>query len=131
MALQNIFVDIPQDNDQEIIEELIQGRDLRIKRIVSRGQASPPGFWYDQDEDEWVLLISGKARIQFEGQAESLVLAPGDHLHIPAHTKHRVEWTDASQRHDLDSCVLDGVIRTKNRYRASFQFLLWQAKLQG
>ena len=56
MVPQNIFVDIPQDKDREMIEELVQGRDLRIERIVSRGQASPPGFWYDQEEDEWVLV---------------------------------------------------------------------------
>ena len=94
MVLQNIFANIHQNNDQEFIEELIKGRDFRIERNVSRGQASPTGFWYDQEEDEWVLLISGNACIQLEGQAENLVLAPGDHLHIPAHTKHRVEWTD-------------------------------------
>ena len=96
MVPKNIFIDIPQDKDREIIEKLVKGRGVRIERIVSRGQASPPGFWYDQEEDEWVLVISGKAGIQFEGQAEVLVLAPGDHLHIPAHRKHRVEWTDAT-----------------------------------
>ena len=94
MTPQNIFADLPEDIDQECIEELIKGRTCRIERIVSRGQASPPGFWYDQEEHEWVLVLCGQARLQFEGQAESVALAPGDHLQIPAHTKHRVEWTD-------------------------------------
>ena len=68
-------------------------KDLRIERIVSRGHASPDGFWYDQESSEWVLLVAGAARLRFEGE-EPLHLKPGDYVHIPAHRRHRVEWTD-------------------------------------
>jgi cupin 2 domain-containing protein len=70
---------------------------LRIERIVSTGQASPPGHWYDQDRVEWVILLRGSAAILFEGESAPRLLAPGDYLLIPAHARHRVEWT-ASDR---------------------------------
>lgn len=76
---------------REVIEVLAGSGNARIERIVSNGQASPPGFWYDQDEDEWVMLISGEARIAFEnGPTRSL--HSGDYLLIKAHEKHRVEY---------------------------------------
>ncbi len=65
----------------------------RVERIVSRGQASPPGFWYDQDEDEWVIVLRGRARLELEGGAV-LELAAGDWVDLPAHCRHRVDWTD-------------------------------------
>jgi cupin 2 domain-containing protein len=67
---------------------------LRIERIVSRGHVSPDGFWYDQDTQEWVLLIQGAARLRFEGKDQLIELTPGAYLHIPAHQRHRVEWTE-------------------------------------
>lgn len=70
---------------------------VRIERIVSRGQASPPGFWYDQDAAEWVIVLAGSAALLFEGETDPHRLAPGDYLHIPAHRRHRVEWTDPDQ----------------------------------
>lgn len=78
--------------DGETTEALIERPGTRIERIVSSGQGSPPGFWYDQEEDEWVALLSGAARIQFD-DGTSLGLAPGDHVLIPAHRRHRVGWT--------------------------------------
>ena len=96
MVLRNMFAGIPNEVDQESVEELVKDQTLRIERIVSRGQASPPGFWYDQEEHEWVVMLSGKAGIQLEEQSEILSLSPGDFMHIPPHTKHRVEWTDAT-----------------------------------
>ncbi|MHB8801619.1 MAG: cupin domain-containing protein, partial [Rhodocyclaceae bacterium] len=69
----------------------------RIERIVSTGQASPEGFWYDQPRDEWVLLLSGSAGLRFADEADVRELRPGDWLLIPAGCKHRVEWTDAAQ----------------------------------
>jgi quercetin dioxygenase-like cupin family protein len=66
---------------------------MRIERIVSQGQVSPDGFWYDQDDHEFVLVVSGSARLELEGQGERS-LAAGDWLDIPAHQRHRVTWTD-------------------------------------
>jgi cupin 2 domain-containing protein len=68
---------------------------MRIERIVSTGQASPPGFWYDQPWDEWVALLAGAARLRFENEPGDRELCPGDHVFIPAHARHRVEWTSA------------------------------------
>ena len=65
-----------------------------MERIVSRGHASPDGFWYDQDENEWVIVLQGSAGLRFEGKEELLVLHTGDYILIPRHCKHRVEWTD-------------------------------------
>ena len=92
--MENLFANIPADLPNELTETLLGRKGLRIERIVSRGQASPEGFWYDQDEDEWVLLLKGAAGLQFEHEAGIRVLKPGDHLHIPAHRRHRVAWTD-------------------------------------
>jgi len=77
------------------VDRLIDGPKVRIVRIVSTGQASPPGFWYDQSDDEFVVLLSGAARLRFENGDLSLDLKPGDWVEIPAHTRHRVEWTQA------------------------------------
>jgi cupin 2 domain-containing protein len=74
-----------------------EGRGVRIERIVSRGQASPEGFWYDQEEDEWVVVLEGRAAIEFEGQAEAVELVRGSYLNIPAHVRHRVAWTEPEQ----------------------------------
>lgn len=77
----------------EITEVLVEAGGMRLERIVSTGQASPPGFWYDQDTDEWVALLAGAAGLRFADQDGVVVLRPGDHLVIPAHRRHRVEWT--------------------------------------
>ncbi|HUC61250.1 MAG TPA: cupin domain-containing protein [Alphaproteobacteria bacterium] len=66
-----------------------------IERIVSTGQASAADFWYDAPRDEWVILLAGEAGLRFEGEAELLRLGPGDWVHIPAHRRHRVDWTAA------------------------------------
>jgi cupin 2 domain-containing protein len=92
----NLFANIPENLDQEWIEELLRDRSVRIERIVSRGQSSPPDFWYDQEDDEWILVVAGKASLKIEGQPE-MWLGPGDTLHLPAHIRHRVEWTDPQQ----------------------------------
>lgn len=80
---------------QELLEVLVQTTAVRIERIVSRQHASPPDFWYDQDWDEWVVLLTGSAGLRLAGQEAVLTLKPGDHLRLPAHQRHRVEWTDA------------------------------------
>jgi cupin 2 domain-containing protein len=91
--MSNLFADIPADLPQELVQTLLDAGNIRIERIVSQGQASPPGFWYDQEENEWVLLLKGAARLRFDDRPEPLQLRPGDHVNIPAHRKHRVEWT--------------------------------------
>ena len=92
----NLFAHIPENLDQEWIDELLRDSSVRIERIVSRGQSSPQDFWYDQAEHEWVVLLAGKARLKIKRQPE-IILGPGDTLCLPAHTKHRVEWTDPQQ----------------------------------
>ncbi len=89
----NLFTAVPQDLPHELFELLAAGGDVRIERIVSRGHASSENFWYDQDTDEFVLLMQGRAGIIIAGQAEPVVLSPGDYLIIEAHLRHRVEWT--------------------------------------
>lgn len=88
----NLFDPIDTALTQESVTSLVAGRQVRVERIVSRGHASPPGFWYDQDEAEYVLLVSGAAVLEFEGSAPR-TLRPGDWVDIPAHVRHRVVWT--------------------------------------
>ena len=66
--------------------------------FLSQGHVSPPGFWYDQAEDEWVVVLEGSAAVQFEGAAEVVHLRRGDCLKIPARARHRVVWTDPAQK---------------------------------
>ena len=87
----NLFVDIPSQLPKEVFTTLISAANVRIERIVSHGHASPEGFWYDQDEYEWVIVLKGAARLRFEDSI--LEMKPGDFLNIPAHKRHRVEWT--------------------------------------
>ncbi|HTK35558.1 MAG TPA: cupin domain-containing protein [Caulobacteraceae bacterium] len=77
----------------ERFEDLLVRPGVRLERIVSTGQATPLGAWLDQAADEWVLLVAGRAGLTLEGEAP-LTLVPGDHLLIPAHRRHRVDWTD-------------------------------------
>jgi cupin 2 domain-containing protein len=93
----NLYQDLPADLPGERFDPLLARPGLRIQRIVSRGQCSPQGFWYDQDQHEWVLLVQGEARLAFEGDAEALHLLPGMYVDIPAHRRHRVEWTPADR----------------------------------
>ena len=90
----NLLQDIPEHPPSELIEQLVTAPSVRIERIVSRGQNSPTGFWYDQDEHEWVVLLAGKAQLKIDGQEGLVTLNPGDTYQIPAHTKHRVAWTE-------------------------------------
>ena len=92
----NLLADIPPALEAEQVIALVTAPNVTIERIVSRGQASPSGFWYDQERPEWVLLVAGSAGIRFEDEATPRTLKAGDHLHIPAHARHRVEWTDAA-----------------------------------
>jgi cupin 2 domain-containing protein len=97
MQLQNIFKNIPPEFSGERTDVISESEHVRIERIVSRGHASPEDFWYDQAEKEYVLLLQGMAALKFEDEKEPVVMKPGDHVVIPAHVKHRVEWTDPEQ----------------------------------
>lgn len=90
----NLLQDIPEELNQELMEKLIEQDSFRLERIVSRGHVSPTGFWYDQDEHEWVAVLSGQAKLQIEGDENLVTLGPGDAYQLPAHTKHRVAWTE-------------------------------------
>jgi cupin 2 domain-containing protein len=92
--MDNLFTAIPPEFSQEITQVLLAAKNFRLERIVSNGQATPPGEWYNQDAHEWVALLSGGAGLRFEDEAKPRVLRPGDCLLIPAHRRHRVEWTD-------------------------------------
>ena len=92
--LSNLFDTIPLHVPHEVVQTLLSAPMVRVERIVSKGHASPPDFWYDQDEHEWVLLIQGAARLQFEDR--TMDLKPGDFVNIPARQRHRVDWTDST-----------------------------------
>lgn len=90
----NLFTGLPASTlPAEEFSELLKRPGLRIERIVSTGQASPPGFWYDQPEGEWVVLLQGEARLRFADTPEPIPLLPGDYVDIAPHRRHRVEWT--------------------------------------
>ena len=90
----NLLRDLPDAGAGEVDDTVLAVPGLRIERIVSLGQTSPPGFWYDQEQAEWVLLLAGAARLRFADEDAARALGPGDWLHIAAHRRHRVEWTD-------------------------------------
>jgi cupin 2 domain-containing protein len=93
----NLLRDVDAARAAEITDTLVDAAGVRIERIVSHGQASPAGFWYDQDEAEWVVVLAGAARLRFADEDELRSLGPGDWVHIAAHRRHRVEWTDPAQ----------------------------------
>ena len=89
--MRDLLGDVPLGRDDEQFLPLLAGSTFRVERIVSHGHASPEGFWYDQDENEWVLLLKGAARLAFVDR--TIELRPGQAIDIPAHVKHRVDWT--------------------------------------
>ena len=92
-AIPNLFADLPSGTGGEQFAELLSRPGVRIERIVSYGHASPPGFWYDQPQAEWVLVLRGAARLRFADEPAPRGLEAGDFLEIAAHRRHRVEWT--------------------------------------
>lgn len=91
----NLFDLLPTPLAEEAVTTLAKGTRVRVERIVSRGHTSPPDFWYDQDDAEFVLLVAGGAVIEFEDSRRTL--GPGDWVDIPAHVRHRVAWTDPAR----------------------------------
>ena len=88
----NLFSFNPSPNDEEIFDRLFQNENILIERIISSGQCSPPGFWYEQEKDEWVLLLQGEAVISYR-DGQTINLQVGDYLFLPAKLAHRVEKT--------------------------------------
>jgi len=96
--LTNLFAALPRSTEKsEQFQDLLQRPGLRIERIVSTGQCSPPDFWYDQAEGEWVIVLQGAARLRFADESEARALQTGDFIDIAPHRRHRVDWTDPTQ----------------------------------
>lgn len=95
MGKQNLFGGLPADVGREHFDTLLEAGGFKLERIVSYGQATPAGEWYDQDRPEWVVLLKGSAGLSVEGEEGVLPLSPGDYVYLPAHVRHRVEWTQA------------------------------------
>lgn len=89
----NLFLPLPTDLEQEGIDVLVQRQNVRIERIISKGHVTPADAWYDQEEHEWVIVLEGAGTLVFEDGRE-ISLKRGDSINIPAHTKHKVSWTD-------------------------------------
>ncbi len=95
METHNIYNKIPEKIQNEIFENILENKKIRLERIISKGHSSPKDFWYDQDENEWVIVLRGEAEILFENNAEKLLLKEGDYINITAHHKHRIEYTSS------------------------------------
>lgn len=93
----NLFAELPTDLTEELVQILAETQHVRLERIVSTGQASPPGFWYDQAEHEWVVVLRGEAKLLYEGDEAPIHMRPGDCVTIPAHRRHRVAWTTPAE----------------------------------
>jgi len=95
----NIFKDIPTDLPDELIDKIAGDAEkgITIERIISRGHSSPPGFWYNQNKNEFVILLKGKAGLLFKDRDKIFEMSAGDYVEIPAHTLHRVEWTSSEE----------------------------------
>lgn len=93
----HLFGPLPQSLPDELIDVIVKSERVTIERIVSTGHATPPGEWYDQDTNEWVIVLRGSAGLSFDDESKVRVLNPGDHVTIRAHRRHRVEWTDPDE----------------------------------
>lgn len=94
--ISNLLRDLPASVPSELFETLVEQSEVRIERILSQGHASPPNFWYDQEENEWVVVLQGAAELAFD-DGELCRLEAGDHVYLPAHRRHRVAWTTPDQ----------------------------------
>lgn len=88
----NLFDAIPKDKGKEVFSSIVTSEHVKIERIVSNGHASPTSGWYDQEENEWVVVLAGEAKLLFDDNSEVHLVA-GSHVNIPSHTKHKVTWT--------------------------------------
>ncbi len=92
--MKNLLRALPEDIPEEIFTEIVATDRIRIERIISNGHATEPGRWYNQESNEWVLVLSGSGTIEYES-GELVELKVGDHLLLPRGVKHRVARTDA------------------------------------
>ena len=90
--MKNFFDTNGNISSTEIFENVIVGDNLRVERIISHGQTTPPGEWYNQEQDEWVLVLQGEARIAYMDGSD-ITLCKGEHLFLPRHKKHRISYT--------------------------------------
>ena len=95
-CMNNIFSALPPNLEAEVFETLVNSETVKIERIISKGHTTPESDWYDQTQNEWVIILQGEATLTFE-HGEKICLTTGDYLNIPAHQKHRVSWTDPNQ----------------------------------
>lgn len=93
----NIFDDIPNKIEEELIETLVRTKNIKIERIISDNHSSPENFWYDQDKNEFVIVLQGEGTILFE-DGNQVTLKKNEYLNIPAHFKHRVEGTSSDEK---------------------------------
>jgi len=91
--MENIFANIPKELSAEVFENIVKNDAIHIERIISKGHTSPESGWYEEQQNEWVILLKGQAMILFENQT-TVYLNPGDYIEIPALQKHKVSWTD-------------------------------------
>jgi cupin 2 domain-containing protein len=91
--MNNLLTSLPDHIDHEQVDELLSQPNVKIERILSKGQTSPETGWYDQEENEWVVVLQGAGEITFE-DGDKVRLQPGDYINIPAHRRHKVSWTD-------------------------------------
>lgn len=91
--MNNLFDNMPQNLKEEVFEQLVNTNNVRIERIISKGHYSPTFGWYDQEQNEWVLVLTGAAVLSF-ADGSDITMKKGDYINIPAHTKHKVKWTD-------------------------------------
>lgn len=95
MKLNNIIKNLPENLASEVVEKISEVKNIRIERIISKGHSSPKDFWYDQIQNEFVMILRGRAKLQFMGEPKPTIMSKGDYLIIPPHVKHRVVWTDS------------------------------------
>lgn len=95
LSVLQLLAELPVPGPEEFVQTILARGDVRIERIVSQGHVSPEGFWYDQAEAEFVVVLQGAARLQFED--ETVELTAGSSIDIPVHRRHRVAWTDPSR----------------------------------
>jgi len=90
----NLFSSIPRHMSDEVFDTVLASDGCEIERIISKGHQSPPDYWYDQERNEWVMVLKGASKLKFKDDQSIVEMMPGDFICIPAHCKHRVEWTD-------------------------------------
>ncbi|MCH7568338.1 MAG: cupin domain-containing protein [Nanoarchaeota archaeon] len=97
MKVGNIFSRIPKLLSDESFEELISSQNCKIERIISSGHSTPKCKWYDQNKNEFIIVLKGNAELLFEENNKVVKMCEGDYVNIPAHVKHKVQKTDSQK----------------------------------